>query len=253
MPGKKNRPWYAGEHKDALLYLLIAIFFVELIVGGVAFFYGIMHAAPEVPGGPPLARFPWLAWALSALLAPVGLILLVHVAGTWVSGAMTRDEEQAETAGGAESENLSEGTKRFYAAVRHAPTLVILLGLLFMGGALFFVDGALAALGRFGVALLPYLPWLAVSAASLLAICFLAHAVLVYKQRKMENEYAWRREVLQKTGLVLVDKSSLPLPSGDRQAALAITEASEAGRQVLDVQSEALPPGEDDENPPARP
>ena len=48
-----GQPWYAGQYKDALLYLMIAIFFVELVVGGVAFFYGVMHAAPEVPGGPP--------------------------------------------------------------------------------------------------------------------------------------------------------------------------------------------------------
>ncbi len=34
----QRKPWYAGEHQDALYYLLIAIFFIELIVGGVAFF-----------------------------------------------------------------------------------------------------------------------------------------------------------------------------------------------------------------------
>ena len=47
------RPWYAGKHKDTLFYLLIAVLFVEMIVGGVSFFYGLVHAAPEAPGGPP--------------------------------------------------------------------------------------------------------------------------------------------------------------------------------------------------------
>lgn len=46
-----NTPWYAGKNSDALFYLLIAIFFVELIIGGVAFFYGIIHSVPETPGG----------------------------------------------------------------------------------------------------------------------------------------------------------------------------------------------------------
>ena len=71
------QPWYAGEHKDMLFYLLIAVLFVEMIVGGVSFFYGLMHAAPETPGGPPVARFPWLVWALASVLAPVALLLVV--------------------------------------------------------------------------------------------------------------------------------------------------------------------------------
>ena len=38
-----GQPWFAGQHKDALMYLMIAIFFVELVVGGVAFFYGVLY------------------------------------------------------------------------------------------------------------------------------------------------------------------------------------------------------------------
>lgn len=244
---ESRKPWYAGEHQDALFYLLIAVFFVELIVGGVAFFYGIIHAAPETAGGPPVARFPWLAWGLAAVLSPVALLLIVHLAGSWLSNTLTREESAP---AGGDAEHLPEGMKRFYASVRHAPTLVILLGILLVGVALFFVEGALAAIMELGRSLVPYIPWIAGSLGALLAVCFLVHAVMVYKQRKMENEFAWRREVLEKTGLVLVDKSSVALPQDAEQAALIAPEMKAIGEShVLDVSPADEPEAKNDGNP----
>lgn len=253
-PGRASKgsgplPWYAGEHRDALFYLLIAIFFLELIVGGVAFFYGIMHAAPETAGGPPVARFPWLAWCLSALLSPVGLLLIVHLAGSWLSRTLTRelepDAENPAPAMGADGQaQLPEGLARFYAMVRHAPTLVVLLGILLLGALLFFAEGALSALGQAGLALIPYIPWIAGCIAALLAVCFLGHAWFVYRQRRMEQEYAYRREVLEHTGMVLMDKSCVALPpsamSGVPGQSLPPAEAAmlpEAVEETLDVEA----------------
>lgn len=236
---EKNAPWYAGEHQDALFYLLIAIFIVELAVGGVSFFYGIIHAAPETPGGPPMARFPWLAWAVSAIMAPVALLAIVHLAGSGLSRALGRESEPGGK--GLNEEELPPGLRRFYAAVRHAPTIVLLLAILLAGAFLFFMDGALEALGRFGSALLPYLPWLAGCGAALLGFCFLIHALMVFRQRKMENEYAWRREVLEKTGLVLVDRKSSALPQTEAQKALLAPE-----NQTIDIA--ALPGGENEKD-----
>ena len=70
------RHWYKGENRDTIIYLLIAIFFLELIIGGIAFFYGIMHAKPSLAGGPPEAQFPILGWAIGAVAAPVALLLI---------------------------------------------------------------------------------------------------------------------------------------------------------------------------------
>ena len=245
MAEHNSQPWYAGQHQDALFYLLIAIFFIELIVGGIAFFYGIIHAAPEVAGGPPVVRFPWLAWALSAVLAPVGLLLIVHLAGTWVSHILQRDAANIDTSTGVPGQDhLPDGMKRFYASVRHAPTLVLLVGILLLGAGVFFIDGALGVVMEMGKALIPYIPWIAGSLASLLALCFLVHAIMVYRQRKMEQEYAWRREVLEKTGLVLVDKSAVGLPTSSNQQALIAPESLRLEHGVLDVESRALPSGD---------
>lgn len=236
---ENSRPWYAGKNQDVLFYLLIAILFIEFIVGGIAFFYGIMHAKPDVAGGPPIARFPWLYWALASILAPVGLLLIVHLTGSLLSASLKKGEEGEKGQGSEERDELPEGMRRFYAAVRHAPTVIVLISILLLGAVLFFMDGAFAFLKDLFIKLLPYIPWLAGSLAALLAVCFITHAIMLYRQRKMENEYAWRREVLEKTGLVLTDRNSLSLsvdslqksalPSSQNKAALP-----ESG-PVLDV------------------
>lgn len=243
MPAGKKVAWYAGEHKDALFYLIIAIVFVEMAVGGVAFFYGIMHAAPEVPGGPPMARFPWLAWIIAAILGPVALLLIVHLAASWLSRTMEEASHEAEASGAAMPE-LSPGMRRFYAAVRHAPTVVVLTALLLLGCALFFIDGALTMLANLGSVLVPYIPWIAGSVAGLLAICFLAHAILVYRQRKMESEYAWRREVLEKTGLVLLDKNHAALPQNASRDIAAVS--GNPAIEILDITPKSIGPAPKD-------
>ena len=235
--GAQGAAWYAGPYKDALIYLMVAIFFVELVVGGVSFFYGVMHAAPEVPGGPPMARFPWLGWAVAAVLAPVGLMLIVHLSGTWVSRYLGREDGQrAEAQAGAQSaddEQVPERLRRFYAIIRNAPTVVLLLGIMLLGAGLFFVDGAFSALVRMGGALTDYIPWIAGSLAAMIAVCYLVHRWFMYRHHRMQQEYEYRREVLERTGIVLVDKGCIPLPQNEMQR-LAL------GGQV--VEAKALPP-----------
>lgn len=229
--------WYAGPYKDALIYLMVAIFFVELIVGGISFFYGVMHAAPDVPGGPPLARFPWLGWAVAAVLAPVGLMLIVHLSGTWVSRYLGREDSlqdgQANAGPSADDEQVPERLRRFYAIIRNAPTVVLLLGIMLLGAGLFFVDGAFSAIIRLGGALTDYIPWIAGSLAAMIAVCYLVHRWFVYRHHRMQQEYEYRREVLERTGIVLVDKGCIPLPQNEMQR-LAL------GGQV--VEAKALPP-----------
>lgn len=238
-----NRAWYAGKNSDVLLYLLVAIFFVELIIGGAAFFYGIMHAAPETPGGPPMARFPWLVWGICAILCPVGLLLLVHLVGVWLSGAIDRIENGGESDPEKDAAYMPEGLRRFYAMVRNAPLLLVLTAILLLGAGLFFIDGAFGALVALFHELLPYMPWISASLGGFFAVCFLARAVMVYRQRKMEQEYAWRREVLQKTGIVLVDRKSVAI---GENGVIVRLEALERNARVLDVSSEALPPARDE-------
>ena len=55
----------------------------------------------------------------------------------------------------------------------------------------------------------------------------------MYRHHRMQQEYEYRREVLERTGIVLVDKGCIPLPQNEMQR-LAL------GGQV--VEAKALPP-----------
>ncbi len=227
------------QHKELVFYLSIAIFFLELIVGGVAFFYGIIHAEPGVNGGPPQFQFPWLAYGLAAIIAPAALLLIVHLAGVGLFRSLQKKNPQDEEVW---RQNLPLRLQKVYAIIQGAPTIVLFLGVIFLGVALFYVDGAISILLRIGEALLPYWPW--IIGGTLITICLISFGkgFFKYRTRRMEQEYAFRREVFDRTGQILVDKGVVPLPPAyDVQSEPAYAIAS----KVHDT--EALPPSSVDE------
>lgn len=222
--------WSEGRHRDAIIYLLIAIFLLELAVGGVAVIYGIIHSEPLTPGGPPMARFPWLGWAVAALLMPVGLLLVLHLSGLLVSRTLDREADGAAEGGAqaAGAKPLPQRVDLFYRMVRHAPTVVILLAVLGFGGLLLFVDGLVESLGRAGMALLPYLPWIAGSVAVFLTVCYAVRQFFLYRHHRMEQEFAFRHAVLERTGVVLLPDGKTPLNLPAATGAGALPPASSA-------------------------
>ncbi|MCR5562000.1 MAG: hypothetical protein K6F46_01320 [Desulfovibrio sp.] len=204
---RKN--WYDGQNREIVVYYLIAVFFLEIVVGAVAFFYGVVHAAPIAPGGPKMAQFPWVGWLIAAVLSPVGLLLLLHLSGVYFSRALGGAAASgSQTADGDVDGVLPERVERFYAIVGNAPIIVILLGLLAMGGALFFLDTAVGAIGSI---LIPYIPWIVGCATAFLVICYGARLWFLSHHRRMEQEYAYRLKVLEKTGVIITGKGCTPL------------------------------------------
>ncbi len=197
------------QHKELLFYLSVAIFFLELIVGGVAFFYGIIHAEPGVNGGPPQFQFPWLAYGIAAVVAPAALLFIVHLAGVGLFRSMQKKSAEEDAAW---QENLPLRLRKVYTIIQGAPAIVLFLGVVFMGVALFYVDGAISVLMRVGEMLAPYLPWIIGGVLSSFCIIYLGKAYFTYKTRRIEHEYAFRLEIFERTGQVIVDKGSMPLP-----------------------------------------
>lgn len=244
-------PWYAARG-DTVIYLLVAVLLVEMIVGGVCFFYGLMNAKPAIAGGPPIVNFPWLVWAAASVLAPVALLLMVHLTGIWIARTLDR-EAREEGSGGAPGAPIPERLQRFYAMVNTAPTVVLLLGILLLGASLFFVEGAFTAIMGLLTGLSVYVPWIAGSLATLLAVCYLAHRYFAYRRLRMEHEFAFRQEVLERTGIVLVDKHTIPLPQNEAQRAMIGSlenpqQALPPIPPVLDTETRPLPPSDNDDS-----
>ena len=247
----KASHWAESRHKDIIIYLLVAIFLLELAVGGASAIYGIMHAEPVEPGGPPLPRFPWLGWGLAALLLPVGLLLILHLSGLLVARTLERpaggeSPAEGQSAGQAAATSLPPHVERFYSMVRHAPTVVILLSLLFFGGLLLFVDGLVDTLGRLGGALLIYLPWIVGGLVIFLTVCYVTRQFFLYRHHQMEREYAFRQAVLERTGIILLPDGKTPLevPPSALNALPAADDAAQPAAPVAEIASDV---------PPARP
>lgn len=247
----KASHWAESRHKDIIIYLLVAIFLLELAVGGASAIYGIMHAEPVEPGGPPLPRFPWLGWGLAALLLPVGLLLILHLSGLLVARTLERpaggeSPAEGQSAGQAAATSLPPHVERFYSMVRHAPTVVILLSLLFFGGLLLFVDGLVDTLGRLGGALLIYLPWIVGGLVIFLTVCYVTRQFFLYRHHQMEREYAFRQAVLERTGIILLPDGKTPLevPPSALNALPAADDAAQPAAPVAAIASDV---------PPARP
>ncbi len=201
--------WYNKQHKDLLFYLSIAIFMLELVVGAVAFFYGIIHAEPGTNGAPPQFQFPWLGYALAAILAPAALLLIVHLAGVGLFRSLRGKNIEEDEAWRKE---LPTRLRKVYAIIQGAPTAVLLVGILLLGVALFYVDGAIQMLIETASRLEAYLPWIIGGFAGAWCIAYLGRTWFAYRTKHMQEEYAFRREVLEKTGQIIVDKGSIQLP-----------------------------------------
>ncbi len=221
--GKKNA--FAGstafiydkQHRDLIFYLAIAIFFLELIIAAVAFFYGVMHAEMDPAGGPPRFNFPWLAYAVGAFTAPAALLLIVHLAGVGLFRSWNNQE-------GDETwrRDLPERMRKVYAVIQAAPTVVLLCGVMLIGAALFYIDGAMNALFRLGAAAEKYLPFIIGGIVVVWGVGYVARIWLDYRTRRLAAEYEFRREVMEKTGIIIVEKGSMPLPPGTEASITAI-------------------------------
>ncbi len=197
------------QHKELLFYLSIAIFFLELIVGGIAFFYGIIHAIPGENGGPPQFQFPWIVYGIAAIVAPAALLLIVHMAGVGLFRSMHKKTAEEEAAW---RENLPQRLQKVYSIIQGAPSIVLFLGIILLGVALFYVDGAIGVVLRMGEALAPYWPYIIGGGLGAMCIIYTGKAYFAYRTRRMEQEYAFRREVFERTGQILVDKGTVQLP-----------------------------------------
>lgn len=194
------------QRQELWLYIAVSIVAVELLIAVGAVFYGFIGAGQDNTHA---FVFPWLSWGAISVVAPALILLLVHTADVGLFRAP----------GGASSEQewqklLPQRLQKIYRIVKGAPVVAVLICLVLLGAGLVTLDGALSALGRFSAALLPHLPYIIVGLSSIVCIIVLAAVWLNYRTRRLIAEYDFRREVLEKTGVIIVDKGSTSLPPG---------------------------------------
>lgn len=205
---RQNTPSISEKQRRELwLYLAVSITAVELLLATGALLFSFINLPGAQSGGG--LSFPWLTWGALSLVMPALILLLAHSADIGLFRAP----------GGAGSEQewqklLPARMQKFYRVIKGAPVVAVLVGVAAIGAAMLTIDGALSALGRFSAALMPHLPVLIGGLAGVAAVIVMAAVWLNYRTRRLIAEYEFRREVLEKTGVIIVDKGSTPLPPG---------------------------------------
>ncbi len=216
------------QRRELWLYVAVSIVTVELLLSVGALCYGFIAAA-SAQGR---YSFPWLVWGATMAIAPACILLTVHLADVGLFRAGRRGEADKDW-----QAHLPERLRKLYLIIKGAPAVVVLLGIVALGAALLTIEGALSALGSFAAALQPHIPWIAGGIALVVCVGIIAAVWLNYRSRRLYEEYAFRREVLEKTGVIIVDKGSTPLPPGsmgDMPHAIAPAESA-YGRAALPV------------------
>ena len=240
------RPVRRADYWTSVVILtFVSAFFITIA----AVCYGIiMTPTPATPGRIPTLVFPWIGWFV-ALLISTGCIVgfAQYLAG--------KDAEGNDTEGGTTSEKAWAGqlpsqALRVYRIIKDAPLFMVCFALIALGATLLVIDGAFALVSGIVLALIPYAPYFiigvtvfAVAIASLMA--WFRHA-----NNKLAAEYAFRREVMEKTGVILLDdKGKAILPPGgsrDRYAIGSVSQiTADAGPVIEAVPVKALPEGHD--------
>jgi uncharacterized membrane protein YdbT with pleckstrin-like domain len=220
------------EKKNLLTFLSIGIILVEFAVTIAAVCYGIIKAQ-KLPDGTVEFQFPWIPYSIALILAPVVIMLVVNIIGMgfgrFFKGDPNMSEEQLRI--------LPKRLRRLVDLSRGLPSIILLGGMVLVGAALYYLDAVIQAILRIGDHVEVIAPWVMLGLVAAWCLSYLVRMWFIYKTRRMQEEYAFRREVLERTGIVIVDGqkhiSADGRPLGEQKAL--------PGR-IIDV----LPPGTSD-------
>ncbi len=217
----------ARERKVLLINLAIGIILVEFAV--TVFALGTCIAsAKTLADGTVRFQFPWAAYLTAVVLAPVAVMLVAHIVGLGFNRLMAGDPvmspEQLET--------MPPRLRRLITLVQGAPTIILLTGLMVLGLLLYYLDAVMGFVVRLGDHAEKVALWVTVGLVTAWCVGTLARAWFLYKTRRLEAEYAFRREVLERTGVIITDGNQLPpgppvqpLPPGPAPLAIDVSPA----------------------------
>lgn len=205
---------------------------MEFAVTIAAVCYGIINSQ-KLPDGTIQFRFPWIPYAVALILAPVAIMFVVNIIGMgftrFFKGEPAMDEEHMRY--------MPERLRRLISLSRGLPTIILLGGMILLGAALYYLDAVIQMLLRIGDHVEVIAPWVMLGLVAAWCLSYLVRMWFLYKTRRMQEEYAFRREVLERTGIVIVDGRKHIAADGRTLGA----QNALPGR-IIDV----LPPGESD-------
>ena len=221
------------EKKNLMTFLSIGIILVEFAVTIAAVCYGIIKST-KLPDGTIEFQFPWIPYGVAVIVAPVAIMLVVNIIGLGFTrifkGDPAMDEEQMRY--------MPERLRRLIALSRGLPSIILLGGMILVGAALYYLDAVIQAILRIGDHVEVIAPWVMAGLVAAWCVSYLVRMWFMYKTRRMHEEFAFRREVLERTGIVIVDNRKHIAADGRT--------IGEHGNVLPGRVIDVLPPGESD-------
>ena len=156
--------------------------------------------------------FPWRTYFLVAFLAPIMVTFLLGVItvafNKFVYGTEPGDEL------GAEGADKRGKVQNVYASLVQLPFLLSLLLLAGLAGAIYNLDSILMFVGRFGEASVKVLLIVAAAVGVGGTAYGLIRMVLNYKLRKQTMDYEYKRDVMDRLGVAVLDDRTVITPQG---------------------------------------
>ena len=199
-PGGLGAMLNEKERKSLLAYIALGVIIVEFVVTVVAILHGVTNMQ-TLPDGAMEYTFPWKAYLVSVFLAPVGVMFIIQIIGMGFSRIIQGDPEFSQAA----HELMPEKMKRWVGLVQGMPTIIMLAGLLLVGLVLYNMDVVMNFLLKLGETAAELALWVGIGLFAAWLISYIAKLWLMYRTRKMTEEYAFRREVLERTGIAIID------------------------------------------------
>lgn len=228
-PGSLGAMLNEKERKSLLAYIALGVIIVEFVVTVVAILHGVTNMQTMADGSMEYT-FPWKAYLVSVFLAPVGVMFIIQIIGMGFSRIILGDPDLSDVAG----EHMPERMKRWVGLVQGMPTAILLAGLLFVGLLLYNMDVVMGFLLKLGQTAAELALWVGIGIFVAWLISYVAKLWLMYRTRRMTEEYAFRREVLEKTGIAIIDEKTAITADGRM-----LTSGGETPTKTID----ALPVG----------
>ncbi|MCG8530613.1 MAG: hypothetical protein MI749_08110, partial [Desulfovibrionales bacterium] len=135
------------------------------------------------------------------LLAPIAVMFIIQVIGMGFNRFINGDPVAADI----DNEHVPEKLRNWIHLINGMPTTILLAGFLFVGMLLYNMDVIIEFILRLGQAAAELAIWISIGLVGAWIVSYVTKMYFMYRTRKVAEEYAFRREVLEKTGIAIID------------------------------------------------
>lgn len=228
-PGSLGAVLNDKERKSLLTYIALGIIIVECVVTVVAILHGVTNLQPTADGHMAYS-FPWKAYLVAVLLAPIAVMFIIQIIGMGFNRFIHGDPVMSEV----DTEHVPEKMRSWIHLINGMPTTILMGGFLFVGMLLYNMDVIINFVLMLGQAAAELAIWISVGLVVAWIISYVSKMYFMYRTRRVAEEYQFRREVLERTGIAIIDEKTAITADGK----MLVADANFNAQKEIDISPE---------------